>query len=373
MDILIRRVQFLDLEAIRMLCETSASVGHTPREGLRLSSTLLSTDEIQSWYGPVRLLGLFPNRYQHLFDVYVAQVEGRVVGMIQVSPVNITKTSWRIDRLIVHEEFAHQQVGLLLMGWVFEYYRNARTWILEVNINDKVALGIAREKGFQSLAEQSYWHLSPVILKELAQQETAPLQLLPVSNADAQLLCELDTATMPPIVRNVYDRHTEDFRRNYLQRVTDAVGLSLGQRERVSRYVFEPQRRVAIGAFDLHLYREQAYHPHRVRLWVHPAYTWLYAPLLQTVAQISHHYPAQGLEISSADYQPEREAYLGAVGAEVTERTLLMSRSVWHKLRESRNPLENLSLPEMLPKWQPVRNPLPNRVQHEEIDPPPPS
>jgi len=358
---LIRRVQFLDLEAVAALCGASAAGEH--------SVSLLSTDQMRHWYGPVRLLSLFPNRYQHIFDVYVAQVEGKVVGMIQVSPVNVTRTTWRIDRLIVNEEFSSQQIGLLLMGWVFEYYRNARTWILEINIHDKASLAVYREKGFQSLAEQSYWYLAPETLQGLSGSSHNPLQLRPVSNADAHLLCELDTVAMPPIVRNIYNRHLDDFRRNYLQRLTDTVGLVLSRQERVSRYVYEPQRKAAIGAFDLYLQRDPGLQPHRVHLWVHPAYTWLYAPLLQTIAQIALYYPHTGLEVASADYQPEREAYFTALGAGVTERTLLMARSVWHKVRESRNPLEGLSLPDMLPKWQPLQNPLPNRIQ-QELEPP---
>ncbi|WP_218079778.1 GNAT family N-acetyltransferase [Anthocerotibacter panamensis] len=362
--LLIRKVQFLDLEAIAQLTQGSRATEH--------AGALLSTDQVQAWYGPVRLLSLFPNRHQHLFDVYVAQVEGKVEGMIQVSPVNVTQTTWRIDRLIVNDKFSQEQLGLLLMGHVFEYNRNARTWILEANIHDKSALALYRENGFQSLAEQSYWYLCSENLEELAGQESTPVQLLPVSNADAHLICELDTATMPPIVRNVYNRHLDDFRRNYVQRLSDAVGRMVKQQERVFRYVYEPQRRVAIGAFDLYVQKEPGTGPHRVRLWVHPAYTWLYAPLMHTLAKITRHYPHIGLEVASADYQPEREAYLASLEAEVVERTLLMSRSVWHKVRESRNPLENLSIPDMLPNWQPARNPLPNRVQHQEPDSPQP-
>jgi len=360
-DVLIRRVQFLDLDSLSALCAAQPENGG------------LSLEKIRDWFGPVALLNHFPNRYQHLFEVFVAQVEGKVVGMIQVAPVNVTHTTWRIERLVVHPTFAEPHpISLLLLGTVFEYYRSSRTWVLESDIHDKDALAVFREKGFQSLAEQSYWQLNPEILAQ--QEPTTAIQLRPVSNADAALLCELDTATMPPIVRNVYNRHIDDFRSNFLQRAGDAIGLQLAHQERVFSYVYEPQRRVAIGAFDLYLQQlpRPLAEPHRVNLWVHPAYTWLYAPLMQTLAQILRHYPQRALEIVSADYQPEREAYFASLGAEVTRRTLLMSRSVWHKVRESRNPLEHLLIPEMLPQWQPLRNPLPNRLQQQKPEPPQP-
>ncbi len=359
---LIRRAQFLDFEAITALC-----ADHGPEIGATL-------EQIRAWYGPVRLLSFFPNRYQHLFDVYVAQVEGKVVGLIQVSPLNATQTTWRINRLVVNPEFSSQQIGILLLGWVFEYYRNARTWVIEVGIHDKETLALCREKGFQSLAEHSLWYLAPHALAQITTQESSPVQLLPMSNADAGLVCELDTATMPPIIRNIYNRHLEDFRRNYLQRLTDGIGLLLTQQERVSRYIYEPQRKVAMGAFDLHLQRAaNITQPHRVTLWVHPAYTWLYGPLMHALGQICRHYTHAGLIIASADYQPEREAYLESLGATINDRTLLMSRSVWPKVRESRNPLENLTIPDVLPRWRPAQNPVPNQVQHQEPDQPPPT
>jgi len=45
----------------------------------------------------------------------------------------------------------------------------------------------------------------PSLLQELATGEPDLPNLLPVSNADAQLLYQLDTAAMPPLVRQVFD------------------------------------------------------------------------------------------------------------------------------------------------------------------------
>ena len=43
------------------------------------------------------------------------------------------------------------------------------------------------------------------------------------------------------------------------------------------------------------------------------------------------------------------------------ENTLLMSRSVWHKLREAK-PLEGLQLSDVLKGLQPARTPIPSRM-----------
>ncbi|HEY9750500.1 MAG TPA: hypothetical protein V6C63_17595, partial [Allocoleopsis sp.] len=67
--------------------------------------------------------------------------------------------------------------------------------------------------------------------------------------------------------------------------------------------------------------------------------------------------------LSSADYQPEREEYLERIGATRREHTLMMSRSVWHKLREAKPvSLEGLQLSDVLQGFQPARKPVPGRM-----------
>jgi len=89
---------------------------------------------------------------------------------------------------------------LLLKQW------EAHTWLLEVNVNDG-ALALPAE-WFQSLAQLTYWEIDPSLLQELATGEPDLPNLLPVSNADAQLLYQLDTAAIPPLVRQVFDQHS---------------------------------------------------------------------------------------------------------------------------------------------------------------------
>ena len=78
------------------------------------------------------------------------------------------------------------------------------------------------------------------------------------------------------------------------------------------------------------------------------------------MAQIAQKFPSQSLELVSADYQHERQEYLEKLGANPIEHNLLMSRSVWHKLKEAKP--EGLHLSEMLQGLQAVpRTPIPSR------------
>lgn len=333
------------------------------------------------------LLGLFLNPLQYLFCAQLTQGDGTVQGAIQVSPFNRSRSSWRVDRVAVFPEAVAttsneavatappssnrsplkavprlSDIGSQLLRYCFETVWEARTWLLEVDVNDKEALALYRLNGFQPLAHMTYWQISPDTLRQLAQREPDLPNLLPVGNADAQLLYQLDTASMPPLVRQVFDRHVSDFKTSLVGAMTEAIKHWLTHTEVVDGYVFEPQRKAAIGYFRLRLCRDGA-SPHQAQLTVHPAYTWLYPELLAQMARIMQDVPEQSLQLVSSDYQPEREAFLEQLGATQIAHTLMMSRSVWHKVRETKtSAFESLQWAEVLQGFKPARKPVPSRI-----------
>jgi hypothetical protein len=140
------------------------------------------------------------------------------------------------------------------------------------------------------------------------------------------------------------------------------VSRVVHQLETVSAYVFEQQRKAAIGHFQLTISRDGK-HPHEADLTVHPAYTWLYPELMTQMAKILQPFPEQPLRLTSLDYQPEREEYLANLKAVPESHALLMSRSVWHKVREAKPiSLEGLQLSDMLTGLQPSGKPVPGRM-----------
>jgi len=354
-NVVIRPVHYRDLEGIERLCAESfeaekPTVGSEIQKQLRL---------LRSLFGLLKCLSLFPNPLQYRFCVYVAEQYRQTLGMIQVAPFNRTRSTWRVERVVVEAQARVQGIGSQLLRHCFEAIGEARTWLLEVNVNDKEALALYRQNGFQTLAQLTYWSIEPQLLQELAMGEPDLPNLLPVSNADAQLLYQLDTASMPPLVRQVFDRNIHDFKTSLFGALVEGIKQWMSQTEVVSGYVFEPQRKAAIGYFQVRMCRK-GLQPHVATLTVHPAYTWLYPELLSQLARITQDLPPQSLQLASADYQPEREEYLEQIGASRVEHTLMMSRSVWHKLRESRFvSLEGLQWSEVLQGLQPVRKPIP--------------
>lgn len=362
---LIRPIQYRDLEAIEQL---ATEVTDADSNSCSVSF-VQQLQQVRRWYGLFKFLSWFPNPSQYTFCVYVAEACQQIRGMIKISPFNRTRSTWRVEQVLVDVTANGKQkapaigdIGSGLLRHCFETIWEARTWLLEVNIHHKSTLALYRQNGFQPLAQLTYWAIAPQILEELAAHEPDLPNLLPVSNADAQLLYQLDTASMPPLVRQVFDRHVQDFKTGFLRALLSNIQQWFTHSEVVSGYVFEPQRKAAIGYFQVRLCQNGTF-CHEAELTVHPAYTCLYPELLAQMARITQQVPAQSLQIASADYQPEREEYLEEMGAERIEHTLLMSRSVWHKLREAKPvSLEGLQLSEVLQGLQPARTPVPSRI-----------
>lgn len=357
-DPVIRPLQYPDLDTVEPLfVEAAIADADTNPEAVHHR-----LEKIRHWYGPLKFLSLFPNPFRYIFCVYVAEQARQIRGAIQVAPFNRTRSTWRVQRIAVDVEGQRQNVGSQLLRSCFTSIWEARTWLLEINVNNKDALALYRQNGFQPLAQMTYWAIAPELLQDLADREPDLPNLLPVSNADAQLLYQLDTASMPPLVRQVFDRHIHDFKTSLFEALLEGVKQWLHRNEAVSGYVFEPQRKAAIGYFQIQLCRDGS-QEHVAQLTVHPAYTWLYPELLSQMARIAQDFPTQTLRLCSADYQPEREEYLERIGATRIEHTLMMSRSVWHKLREAKPvSLEGLQLSDVLQGLQPARKPVPGRM-----------
>lgn len=360
---IVRPLQYRDLEAIKALAAERC-------EAENVKYSVASSRDIRrtrSWHGLGKLLNFLPYPYRAGWRIYVAEYQKQILGLIQVSPFNSSRSTWRVERILLNTNVSQleslnsrKEIGSQLLRYCLENIWEARTWVLEVNINEKDNLALYRENGFQPLAQMTYWAIAPELLTQLAEQQPDLPNLLPVSNADAQLLYQLDCVSMPPLLRQVFDRHIQDFKTSLWQTVLTKCKQWLNRAEAAKGYVFEPQRKAAIGYFQLELHQNCS-RPDRAKLTVHPAYTWLYHQLMVQMAHIMQQYPPQALELASADYQSEREEYLEKLGAERIEHTLLMSRSVWHKLKETK-PLEGLQLSEVFQGLKPVRTPIPSRI-----------
>ncbi len=304
--------------------------------------------------------------WQGCARAYVGEVSGEILGYILIAPVNDSRTTWRVNQIVVMPGQNHT-LGSQLIRHCLESCWEARMWLIEIDSRARDTIALCRQNGFQPLAHQTNWRIPPEILINLRAQEPALPNLYPVSNIDAPLLYQLEIAAMPPQIRQVYDWGVQDFRHNPVLKFLHYGQLFLAHRQEITGYVYECQRKAAIASFNLNLHRikEDQSTTHELQLTVHPAYTWLYPELITQVTHIvSRHRPIEldSLTLVSADYQPEREDYLEKLGAEPTAHRLLMARSVWHKVREAKPVLDGLQLSRMLTGLQPTQRPVPGRI-----------
>jgi hypothetical protein len=372
---IVRPLQYRDIDAIASLCQQIT----TPDSAVKVRINRL-VRQMSRWYAPFGFLNIIPAPTFTERALLVVECEQQVRGVISVSPFNRTRSTWQVEWVALDDNATtpaqvtgKQDLGTQLLRYCFEHIVQASNWVLEVDVNDNSALALYRQNGFQPLAHLTYWEIAPELLQELALREPDLPNLLPVRNTDAKSIYQLDTVSMPPLLRQVFDRQIHDFKINIAQTMGSKVTGWMQQKQSVSNYVFETQRKAAIGYYSLSLnYDRQVLgdedpQPHQAELTVHPAYTWLYPELMAQLARSCQDLPSQPLQLVSADYQPEREEYFQQIGAVRVKHSLLMSRSVWHKLREAKHlSLENLQLAEMLQSLQPSRQPLPNRIEKHE-------
>jgi hypothetical protein len=365
---IVRSFHYRDLDALAELCQRLPIVDRSIANRIEQL-----TQQVGRWYSPIGFpLGLTNS------CLLVAERDRQICGAIQVSPFNRARSTWRVDWVLVDRSAENPEsiasrsdIGSLLMRHAFEHTIEASTWVLEVDVNDSSSLALYRHNGFQPLANFTHWEISPPILQELALREPDLPNLLPVRNTDAQLVYQLDTVSMPPLLRQVFDRQVQDFKSTIVQTLMEKVKAWLSQTQISSNYIFETQRKAAIGYYQLSLIGSVAHPeqhgdslPHRAELTVHPAYTWLYPELIAQLARACQELPPQALQLTSADYQPEREEYLDRIGAQRIQHSLLMSRSVWHKLRETKHiSIDRHQITEMIQSLQPGRQAIPNRIE----------
>ncbi|HSM84098.1 MAG TPA: N-acetyltransferase [Nodosilinea sp.] len=359
-------MQYRDLDDLKQWQPEDLDAGS---DGAAAGEIVSWLDYQRRWYGPLKVMSWLPKPMQQGQTTFVAERQKCLVGLIQVSPFNRTRSTWRVDRVVVNRRAlsttaasGYIDVGSRLLRHCFEAVWEARTWMLEVDVSHKSALALYRFNGFQPLAQMTYWELGPEQIATLAQREPDLPNLLPISNADAQLLYQLDTASMPPLVRQVFDHQIQDFKTNLMGTASATAERLVNQTETIGAYVFEQQRKAAIGQFQLTISRDGK-RPHQADLTVHPAYTWLYPELMVQMAKVLQPFPAQPLQLISLDYQHEREECLTHIQARPESHALLMSRSVWHKVREARPlSLEGLQLSDVFTGLQPASKPVPGRM-----------
>lgn len=155
----IRPLQYRDLNTIAILLQTRLAEEYNSQQ----AELLKKIQKYQSYYGLLQILKILPSSFNRDLYIYIAERDEQIQGFISVIPANHTRTTWKVEQIMINSHhcapnllIGNRSIGSQLLRYCFEKIWEARTWILEVNINEKDTIGLYRENGFQPIAQMTY-------------------------------------------------------------------------------------------------------------------------------------------------------------------------------------------------------------------------
>ncbi|PKL75834.1 MAG: hypothetical protein CVV27_13315 [Candidatus Melainabacteria bacterium HGW-Melainabacteria-1] len=319
-----------DFEGIKQIFELAFTEEYQRRE----VDIVRKIEKLESIYPLVRLLSLFPNPYQHVFTVHVAEVEGRIAAMAQMSPRNDTQTRWHVDNIAVHPDFRGKGMAQQLLNDVFAYYseRGALRFTLEVDVANAPAIKLYEKLGFRRFSTLCYHKMSPKQLGKYRDLESVTVHpgLRERRASDTEAVWELYQQSIPPYIRVVEDRSPGDFALSPMQQGTEWLKKSL-KRSQAIHWVVEDSHRQCLAA-SLDIYAQLRELPHVIQLTIHPAYGDLAEPLLRfalnQLAQVS----INPILIGSYEIHRAKQEAVKALGFKKLTADFLMVRDNMDRL-----------------------------------------
>lgn len=323
---LIRSVRFLDLPALRHLFAEAFSE-EIERRGVDLAAQFSQWQHLSPLFRPnsrsesfagargaiyplARVLALFPNPYQHVFNLHVAEIDGAIAGFIQTSPANREHTRWHVDYLAVAPAFRGHGVAQALLDFTFEHHVGSQSFTVEIDTRNLPAIGLFTRKGFRRYATVHYFELAAEKL-EAYETPAPPSGLRPYRSKDAEGLLQLHHACTPSPMRMIDARCVADFEVGFVERTFGKWRGRLGMVEE-DRYVVTDERKRVIGY--LHVTAQLRSASHAIDLLVHPGYDELAEPLLRFGLAKLRRYPRHEVLAWVPDYQPAKMTALEHAG-----------------------------------------------------------
>ena len=319
---MIRPARYSDFEAIKRIFDVAFDEEYRQR-GIDIVKRIARWQQI---YPLIRILALFPNPYQHTFNVHLFDEEGTIKGLIQTSARNRERTTWHIENVAVLPEFRGQGIAAQLLDFVFEHYSRVGVlrFTLEVDTKNNAAIRLYEKTGFRRFTTVSYFRLASSHRTGALGKDAvpAPEGMRPHKASDAKGLFELYQACTPAPVRIVDERKLSDFKDHAIEEVSSYVKEQL-KYSREHHWVVERHGQIVA---TLELVAQFRKLPHVLRLMVHPGYQELHGQLLRFALDQLRQYPARQVLSASLEHQPGKAEELKALGFKLITSDHLMVR-----------------------------------------------
>lgn len=320
----IRPARYKDFEGIKTIFSLAFHEEYQRRE----VDIVRRIQKIQSIYPLVKILSCFPNPYQHMFELHVAEWDGKIAGLAQMSSRNHNHTRWHIENIAVHPDFRGKGIAKALLDHVFEYYnqKGALRFTLEVDVDNQPAIQLYEKTGFRKYTTLFYYKMAAKQLASFRDTETvtAPVGLRQRQPDDTDALLALYQEIVPAAIRTVEERQRQDFALNLLEQGKDWLKKTIKRGDTHHWVVEDPQHKHLVASLDiLAQYRNL---PHVLQLMIHPAYSDLAEPLLKfalhQLAQVS----INPVLIGTFEYQQAKREAIKNTGFKKLTSDFLMVR-----------------------------------------------
>ncbi len=314
----IREVHYRDIDTIgRIYRETF------PREfriaGINIDQEI---EQIKAFYPLMRILSLFPNRYQHFFNIYVYEREGQVLGCVSVNSARDNKRHWCIHSFAVDERFRGRGIGSSLLKYVIELYGRlgTKTFLLEVRDNNP-AIRLYKRLGFEIV---THFKIMEWRNPRLEERIIAPSikGFRPRHYGDWRGIFELYQAETPENLRRIQAKRTNCYHNSIFKSIFSSLAHLFTQLNDIE-YVVDCEGKI-IAYLSLE-YRSKYY---EIKAMLHPDYPSLTKPLIMKVKSLLYSWFARRALIEVMDYQEELGNELLEEGFSICDGLYLMAKIV---------------------------------------------
>lgn len=313
-----------DLPQVADLIE-EAFAGELDPGGQAALRELRLAGRLGGWMAPAHLLG---GEWPENFGGFVwVEEDGRVVGNVTVQRSDNFARRWQIANVAVASAYRRRGIARALMETALEHVRaQGGTWVLlQVRADNIAARGLYERLGFDAIAGTCE------MFRPRAGREAIPTTpdegppLAPLTADEWREVYELATIALPAMALWWQPLRPHRFQIAVEQRIGEWLGHLIGW-SRTWRLGWREQGQLRIA---LSVRAERWHGPHRLEVWVHPAYRgrWEAGLIGQALRRLAT-YPSRAIFAQTdTDNQPLIEA-LQAAGFQARRTLITMRRLV---------------------------------------------
>ncbi|MBN1583133.1 MAG: GNAT family N-acetyltransferase [Anaerolineae bacterium] len=228
-------------------------------------------------------------KFQHIFDGFVWEEQGRIVSMVTVLNRGLNTKRWLIANVATHPDYRRRGLARQLVARAMEHARSlgAEICTLDVHATATPAYNLYRSLGFVHYDSQTAFKLERI--PDIKASPLPGYRLRTMKLGEWRLRYELALRETPPEVQGFLPVSEADFRILPIEHVTNILAQCI-QQVNVRRWAIESDGELA-GTVSLAAYRKSKVH-HELSMCFHPAHRQALAePLLTLALETLQTYP----------------------------------------------------------------------------------